>query len=171
MPAPSSVSLSGGRMPAPGRLLVTLSGASDARLDAAISRAEERWQSRVAAGGNLAPFRLVISRERPGPLVPSESEDESYRLEVDGGQATLSAPTTLGVLHGLETLLQLPARDLAGWYLPAVVIIDRPRFPWRGLMIDVARHWQPMEVIERNLDVMAVVKLNVLHLHLTDDQG
>ena len=78
---------------------------------------------------------------------------------------------SVGVMRGLETFLQLPRQDKAGWFVPAVVIRDRPRFPWRGLMIDVARRWEPVEAIERNLDAMAVVKLNVLHLHLTDDQG
>ncbi|HJQ30864.1 MAG TPA: family 20 glycosylhydrolase, partial [Pyrinomonadaceae bacterium] len=58
-----------------------------------------------------------------------------------------------------------------GFYLPAVSIQDRPRFPWRGLLIDIGRHFEPMEVIKRNLDAMASVKLNVLHWHLTEDQG
>jgi hexosaminidase len=83
----------------------------------------------------------------------------------------LRAPTTLGVLHGIETFLQLLQSDTRGWFVPALRIDDRPRFPWRGLMIDVCRHWQPMEVIKRNLDAMVLVKLNVLHLHLTEDQG
>jgi hexosaminidase len=61
--------------------------------------------------------------------------------------------------------------DANGFYFPAVQITDEPRFTWRGLMIDVARHFQPMEVIKRNIDGMAMVKLNVLHLHLSDDQG
>src|SRR5476651_544747 len=61
--------------------------------------------------------------------------------------------------------------DGNGWFWPAVAIEDHPRFPWRGLLIDVCRHWEPLEVIERNLDGMAVVKLNVLHFHLTEDQG
>ena len=61
-------------------------------------------------------------------------------------------------------------RQLAD-FLPAVAIDDAPRFPWRGLLIDVARHWIPVDAIKRNLDGMAAVKLNVLHLHLTDDQG
>src|SRR5207245_1205472 len=56
-------------------------------------------------------------------------------------------------------------------HVPAVVIKDRPRFPWRGLLIDAARHWQPVEVIKRTLDGMSSVKMNVLHWHLTEDQG
>ncbi len=63
------------------------------------------------------------------------------------------------------------ARSNGGWSLPVGEIQDAPRFPWRGLLIDVCRHWIPREVIERNLDAMALVKLNVLHLHLSDDQG
>ena len=171
MPAPAEVRVSGGRMPAAGKLLVAVSGASDARLDAAVARAEARWQSRVAAGGYLAPVRLVIERASAGEAVPTGAEDESYTLDVGAGQVTLKAQTSLGAMHGLETLLQLPRLEREGWFLPLVTITDRPRFPWRGLMIDVSRHWQPAEVIERNLDAMAVVKLNVLHLHLTDDQG
>jgi hexosaminidase len=88
-----------------------------------------------------------------------------------GQQASSRPHTDIGALHGLETLLQLLRSDNTGATLPVVSIRDRPRFPWRGLMIDVARRWQPMEVIQRNLDAMAVVKLNVLHLHLTEDQG
>ena len=98
-------------------------------------------------------------------------EDESYTLEVRPTELTLSAPTPYGVLRGLETILQLVDRTDSTMSIPVLSIEDRPRFPWRGLMIDVSRHWMPKEVILRNLDAMAAVKLNVLHLHLSDDQG
>jgi hexosaminidase len=74
-------------------------------------------------------------------------------------------------MHGLETLLQLVEAGRRGWVLPAVQIDDSPRFAWRGLMIDVSRHFMPLGAIERNIDGMAAVKLNVLHLHLSDDEG
>src|SRR5208283_555446 len=86
-------------------------------------------------------------------------------------QARLSAPTPVGVLRGMETFLQLVELDALGFSAPAVRITDRPRFPWRGLMMDVSRHWLPAEVVKRNIDAMAAVKLNVLHIHLTEDQG
>jgi hexosaminidase len=74
-------------------------------------------------------------------------------------------------LHGLQTLLQLVEDTPSGFAIPVVNIDDQPRFAWRGLLIDVSRHFMPIEVLERNLDAMAAVKLNVLHLHLSDDQG
>ena len=77
----------------------------------------------------------------------------------------------VGVLRGLATFEQLVEIGPHGFVCPAVDIADSPRFPWRGLLIDVCRHWQPMEVIKRNLDGMAAVKLNVLHFHATEDQG
>jgi len=121
--------------------------------------------------GNTATAALVVESGGPGLAVPSVEEDESYSLEVSDRQAVLKAPTTVGVLRGLETFLQLIDSDRDGYFVPAVQIQDRPRFPWRGLLIDVARHFQPMEVLKRNLDAMAAVKLNVLHWHLTEDQG
>ena len=98
-------------------------------------------------------------------------EDESYRLTVSGTGIRLEAATDIGALRGLETLLQLVMLDGDGIWLPSVVIDDAPRFQWRGLMIDSSRHFMPVEVIRRNLDGMAAVKLNVLHWHLVDDQG
>jgi hexosaminidase len=74
-------------------------------------------------------------------------------------------------MHGLQTLLQLATWGTKGWEIPAAAIEDSPRFPWRGLMIDVARHFMPLEQLEREMDGMAAVKLNVLHVHLSDDQG
>jgi hexosaminidase len=74
-------------------------------------------------------------------------------------------------MRGLETFVQLLESDKDGFYFPAVSISDQPRFVWRGLMIDSGRHFQPVEVMKRNLDAMAAVKLNVLHWHLTEDQG
>src|SRR5437879_12811408 len=99
------------------------------------------------------------------------SENESYTLEINDKQVRLVAPTVVGALRGLETFLQLLQGDRDGYYLPAIKIQDQPRFPWRGLLIDVARHFEPMEVLKRNLDAMAAVKLNVFHWHLTEDQG
>jgi hexosaminidase len=175
MPAPAEVSLSSGRIPVTADLEFVPSGAAGARLAAALARARARWRARIAAApGDAQPLalpRLVVDCKALAEAFPTESEDESYTLEVGDSAAVLHAPTDIGAMRGLETFLQLLRRDTGGWSLPRVAIRDSPRFPWRGLMIDVARHWQPAEVIERNLDAMAVVKLNVLHLHLTDDQG
>ena len=177
MPAPAQLSFLPGRLRVAETFAVAVDGQDDARLQAAISRALRRWEARTAlrlthpAVSTAAFATLVVNCREAGPSLPSVEEDESYALDVTTRQATLRAPTVVGALRGLETLLQLLNRDADGWFLPAVSIRDQPRFPWRGLLIDVARHWQPVEVIQRNLDGMSLVKLNVLHLHLTDDQG
>ena len=98
-------------------------------------------------------------------------EDESYALTVTSTKAQLKANNTLGVMRGLQTFLQLIEVSPRGFALPAVSIEDRPRFPWRGLMIDSSRHFMPVDVIKRNLDGMAAVKVNVFHWHLSDNQG
>lgn len=97
--------------------------------------------------------------------------DESYSLSITPTGARLHAPTTVGALRGLATLRQLVRHDGKGTWLPAVSIEDAPAFPWRGLMIDAARHFIPVGVLERNLDAMELVKLNTLHLHLSDNEG
>ena len=99
------------------------------------------------------------------------NEDESYFLYIDEKGVQIKAITDVGAMHGLETLLQLVQKNELNYFFPGVVIKDAPRFVWRGLMIDAARHFQPLAVIKRNLDAMASVKLNVFHWHLTDDQG
>jgi hexosaminidase len=114
---------------------------------------------------------LVIRSGSGGKDIPELGEDESYKLDISNSGAKLSAPTTLGVMHGLETFLQVVEIDAEGFSVPAVVIEDKPRFPWRGLMIDVSRHFIPIDVLKRNLDGMAAVKLNVFHWHLSDNQG
>src|SRR6476661_2049462 len=119
--------------------------------------------------GGHAAFTVSCSRRVGSIQLPVE--DESYSLTVRPLELSLSAQTPYGVLRGLETILQLVERTDSTISIPALTIEDRPRYPWRGLMIDVARHWMPKEVILRNLDAMAAVKLNVLHLHLSDDQG
>jgi hexosaminidase len=182
MPLPAGIQRAGGRLPVTAGFSVALQGAEDPRLRSALTRALRRWEERTGltfahtptAEFALVPAEratLVITSAAASKTLPALGEDESYQLTVDGKQATLRSATTLGTLRGLETLLQLLDGDAAGWFLPAVTVSDRPRFPWRGLMIDVCRHWQPLEVIKRNLDGMALVKLNVLHLHLSEDQG
>ncbi|NOX64352.1 MAG: family 20 glycosylhydrolase, partial [Chlorobi bacterium] len=97
--------------------------------------------------------------------------DESYQLIITPDKINLSAESNFGAMHGLETLLQLLMIDEDGYYFPALEINDAPRFPWRGLLIDICRHFMPMDVLKRNIDGMAAVKMNVLHLHLSEDQG
>jgi hexosaminidase len=109
-------------------------------------------------------------------LVQKKSEmkigaDESYQIKVSNKQIRLEANTSIGAIRGMETILQLLMIDESGYYFPALAIEDAPRFAWRGLMIDVARHFIPADVIKRNIEAMAAVKMNTLHLHLSDDQG
>ncbi len=98
-------------------------------------------------------------------------QDESYSLEVKSDLISIHAKTDVGAIRALETLLQLVNFNKNGYFFEGVTINDFPRFIWRGLMIDVARHYQPIDVLKRNLDAMSSVKLNVFHWHLTDDQG
>ncbi len=177
MPVPLSMRFNAGKLPISKSFTVAVKGQVDPRLEGGIDRAMRRVEARTVmelARGlapNPATATLVVESGGPGKAVPSVDEDESYSLEVSDTQAVLKAPTTVGVLRGLETFLQLLDSDRDGYFIPAVQIQDRPRFPWRGLLIDVARHFQPMDVLKRNLDAMAAVKLNVFHWHLTEDQG
>jgi hexosaminidase len=98
-------------------------------------------------------------------------EDESYDFLISEAKILLKAETDLGALRGIETFLQLLDADEEGYFFHTINVKDKPRFQWRGLMIDACRHFMPAEVIKRNLDGMAAVKLNVLHWHLSEDQG
>ncbi len=126
-------------------------------------------QDYLAARTTTAEARIRYSLTAPGGLRPNE--DESYALTIDPDAIGLEAMTDIGVIRGFETLLQLLSADEGGYYFPCVEIVDKPRFTWRGLLIDAGRHFQPVDVIKRNLDAMAAVKMNVLHWHLTEDQG
>jgi hexosaminidase len=179
MPVPASVNIMRGRMKVEPSFTAAIQGHSDERLLAGLARALRRLESRtgfefqrgLASVPGAANLVVQCQGAGRGAAVASLEEDESYTLEVSERQVVINAPTVVGALRGLETFLQLLSGDAGGYFIPEARIRDRPRFPWRGLLIDVGRHWQPVEVIKRNLDGMAAVKLNVLHLHLTEDQG
>ncbi|WP_406684654.1 family 20 glycosylhydrolase [Seonamhaeicola sp. MEBiC1930] len=112
---------------------------------------------------------IIISFDNVAQL--NVNNNESYTLEVNDSSIIIKAKTDVGAIRGLATLLQLTKNDTTDYYFPGIYIDDTPRFVWRGLMIDVSRHFQPINVLKRNLDAMASVKMNVFHWHLTDDQG
>jgi hexosaminidase len=172
MPMPSKVTAGEGKLAIDSRFRVAVDGYSDDRLQAAVAR----FVARVArqTGVSLLPgngVALRVNCQERGSEYPALGEDESYRLAITSSEAFLQANSVTGVLRGLGTFAQLIVPGPDGFEVPALQIEDHPRFPWRGLMLDVARHWMPTPVVERNLDAMAAVKLNVLHWHLSDDQG
>ena len=151
----------------------------DARLEAAVKRAV--LQLDRTCGGDVlrstvdhpdsATPSLTISVAKPSEPVQTINEDESYQLSVTPQGARLTAATDLGAMHGLETILQLATNEHGACVLPAVTISDTPRFRWRGFMVDVSRHFEPVSVMKRTLDGMVAAKLNVFHWHLSDDQA
>lgn len=177
MPAPRSLVRGEGRLSLDSGFTAGLEGTGDAALRSAAVRLLERIRNKTGIPLSTAPLRntetatLILRCGGPGEAVQSVRADESYTLEVTRRKAVLAAPAPVGILRGMETLLQLIDLDAESFFLPAVRIEDAPRFPWRGLHIDVSRHWQPADVIRRNLDAMAALKMNVLHWHLSDDQG
>ncbi|WP_372433874.1 beta-N-acetylhexosaminidase [Micromonospora coerulea] len=129
---------------------------------------------------------LVLTLAGPGPLAVGVSGevgavdlgDEGYRLDVTTGGVRIVAVTPAGLFHGVQTLRQLlpaaidsPTPVAERWVVPGGLIVDRPRFPYRGAMLDVARHFFGVADVLRVIDHLARYKLNHLHLHLTDDQG
>jgi hexosaminidase len=112
---------------------------------------------------------MIISVKKK--VVPSVGEDESYSLNITAGQVSLTANTTVGAMWGMQTLIQLLSKQDSNYYFPGLEIHDAPRFAWRGLMIDICRHFIPVDIMRRNIEAMESVKMNVLHLHLTDNEG
>nr|WP_239031140.1 beta-N-acetylhexosaminidase [Pseudoalteromonas sp. MMG024] len=117
-------------------------------------------------------LKVIVRDKESDLLVPQLNNDESYQLEINQNGITLNANTVFGAQHGLTTLIQIAANHFDNQLiLPHATITDAPRFAWRGLLIDSARHFLSIETIKRQLNTMASAKLNVLHWHLTDDQG
>jgi len=176
MPLPAEVVWQSGRLPLDAKMTAATAGPADSRVTEAWNRALTRLQAMgvrpaSAKPGDPRKATIVLRWQNAGLPVQAVGDDESYTLTVTPRQATIDAPTPLGIIWGLETFLQLARSDGGAVYVPAVAIKDRPRFPWRGLLVDVARHWQPLEVVRRTLDGMSSVKMNVFHWHLTEDQG
>ena len=176
MPWPSSVQLGTGQLPITQSFSVAVMGSQDPALD----RGKQRFVAELSLltgmplkgdSAGAANPRLLIHAGHGREAVQMSGEDESYELVVTESGARLTAPNPLGILHGLQTFLQLVEPTASGFTIPVVTIKDRPRFVWRGLLIDVSRHFMPLDVLKRNLDGMAAVKMNVLHWHLSDDQG
>jgi hexosaminidase len=177
VPMPSQVQTSEGEFPINESFSVRVTGYENPLITDAAARFLQRMQQRTGIFFALQPASesqqpaLEIHCRGAGEPVQSLSADESYALEITGKSARLTAPAPIGILRGLETLLQLVDLNSRSFYFPSLTIEDRPRFRWRGLLIDVSRHWQPLEVLKRNIDAMASFKMNVFHWHLSDDQG
>jgi hexosaminidase len=177
MPQPTHVAPGQGKLKIDQSFRIAFTGYREPRLERAAVRLAQHLELKTGMplsrelSTDATAASLEISTGAASAQVQKLGEDESYRLEVTPEHARLKAPNPLGVLRGMETFLQLVEADHDGFAAPSVQIDDRPRFAWRGLMLDVARHWMPAAVVRRNIDAMAALKLNVFHWHLSDDQG
>ncbi len=175
MPLPAHAVEGTGSFSVNGGLQVVFEGHSEPRLE----RARDRFLASLAGETGILPVpaapgvqpRFVIKTAGPSAPVQQLGEDESYHLEVASTGVLLSAPNPLGILHGLQTFLQLVQVTPQGFAVAAVTIDDQPRFPWRGLMLDVGRHFMPLDTVRQTLDGMEAAKLNVFHWHLSENQG
>ncbi|WP_405525432.1 beta-N-acetylhexosaminidase [Streptomyces canus] len=178
IPAPSSVGGPGGRP-----FVLDEDTEIEAGRDAAGVARWLRTTVGAATGLPLEPYASGGSRIllRIAPALADElGSPEAYRLTVDEHAVVIDGAGREGLFYGAQTFRQLlgpaafrraPVTSERAWEVPPVTISDAPRFRWRGLMLDVARHFMPKDGVLRYLDLMAAHKLNVFHFHLTDDQG
>lgn len=154
-----AATLAGAAFPLAG---ATVSGDPDAAAELRRLLAARTGTAPVPGSDGAADIRLHV--------VPGGAA-ESYTLRVDGSGVDVAGADAAGVFYGVQTLVQLTRRDGDAWVVPAVDVADAPRFAYRGMMLDVARHFHPVETVTAVIDRIALLKLNHLHLHLTDDQG
>ena len=178
MPVPLKVELTGGEFRLSPSFTILLEGKTSERICSGATRVLRRISGRTGLFFQQDYLKPDMKISNPSMKIITDRigsvklrEDESYKLEVSAIGIVLKAATDIGALRGIETLVQLLDKDKNGYFFPAVKIEDAPRFPWRGLMFDVCRHFMPIEVLKRNIDAMAAMKLNVFHWHLSEDQG
>lgn len=172
MPLPAALILNRGEFLLETNFGHTFKNVITPKLDRALDRFYTKLK--LQTGISFSPEdqqKLILDCQNAGNKYPSVNDDESYSIVINDQKIILTAKSETGILYGLESLLQLVREEDEKWIIPALELKDEPRYPWRGLMIDVGRHWIPKEVILRNLDAMAVVKMNVFHWHLTEYQG
>ncbi|HRX84052.1 MAG TPA: beta-N-acetylhexosaminidase [Phycisphaerae bacterium] len=139
----------------------------------------EAWFGRrpevATLAANAAPRGLVLTTEHADPKLG----EEGYALTIDGNGVRMTAPAAHGLFYAVQTIRQLADGAAAdadgtrnnGLQLPCVRIVDQPRFAWRGMHLDVCRHFMPLEFVKKYIDLLAYHKMNVFHWHLTEDQG
>lgn len=178
MPMPKTIDIGEGELSLTSLITVSVDGMSAERKAFQLQRLQQHFSRIVGKEVVLkevdknATVRIVVAEKERTTQTPLLNVDESYQLKVDNRSVTITAKTVFGAQHGLATLVQLAANSKAQTLnVPSVTISDNPRFAWRGLLIDSARHFISIETIKRQLSTMTSAKLNVLHWHLTDDQG
>ena len=175
MPLPAHVVNGEGEFIIDGHFGIALKGYKEPRLE----RAQQRFLDLLSRETGIPLWRearpnaahFLIQTAGPSAPIQQLGEDESYRLEISTTDVQLRASNPVGVFRGLQTFLQLVRVTPRSFSVPVVTIEDRPRFRWRGLLIDSGHRFVPIAVIKRNLDGMEAVKLNVFHWRFADDQG
>lgn len=189
MPWPANVSMGTGQVAIATDFSIAVSGAGakDPRVVYAIDRIWSRLarqtgqfiRPNIAKTSETGTLSVVVE-QRDHKAPQKLGDDERYSLEVRDGRIRISADYPLGALRGIETFLQAVQQNTRseasgvpqpGFSIAVMRIQDEPRFPWRGLSLDVSRHFIPVEDVKRTIDGLSAVKLNVLHWHLSDDQG
>lgn len=170
MPTPATLQAGADTLLLPNTIGVAVDGPDSASVRQALQLLAQ-FQPQIAVNTAPAADAKLQIRYRQAIQLPGPDDNESYQLQISKEQIRLDAPSSTGVLYGLMTLSQLISCDGNSCQLPQLKISDKPRFRWRGLLLDSARRFIPLADIRRTLDGMAAAKLNVLHWHLTDDQG
>ncbi len=182
IPAPLSMHVDDAAFALDSTVTITVDAPSDTAMQVAEALAR---QMRFPTGFPLPVSQASGATPRLGIRLrhePSRADlgDEGYALLVNADSVVLVARTPAGLFHGIQTIRQLLPFGIEGenavirygvWRIPAVTITDRPRFAWRGAMLDVSRHFFTVDEVKQYVDLLALYKLNVLHLHLGDDQG
>jgi hexosaminidase len=149
----------------------------------AIAKAADYLATRLQTVRGFKPA-VVESLQAPIQFILNGKPDtrlgkEGYTLNVTPNNVTVQANSPAGIFYGVQTMLQLLPKEVesktaarnVSWHLPVVTVIDYPRFAWRGIMLDVSRHFFPKEYVKNYIDQLARYKFNRLHWHLTDDNG
>jgi hexosaminidase len=175
IPAPASMENQNGRFILNQSVSIFCDDELKATADYLARKLEEYFgiKSRLIISKDQSSAKKGINLQRDTLL--NDLGTEGYRMVVSARNIKVSAKSQAGVFYGIQSLFQLIGQDKSDrnsrYSIPAVVISDYPAFHWRGMHLDVARHFESREFIKKYLDILAAYKLNVFHWHLTDDQG